>query len=345
MPFEIPSLPALVQRAAEDLAQAGVDDVLRRSDAAVIARVVSGAAFGLYGYQAYIARQILPDTCDEDMLARWASIKSIIRTPATRATGAISVSGDGSVLVPKDFVWQTRAGIKLVVTSDTLVSAGQVPVRAENAGQAGNLLQGTRVSAISPLAGLDEEAVVSTALTGGTDQEPIERWRSRVIRSFSIQPHGGNLDDYETWALQVPGITRAWARRAWAGPGTVGVFVVRDDDDPITPDPQVLAEVKAYIESQRPVTSEVIVLAPSLLPVDFQIGLTPDTEAVRGRVELALRDLFFAEADLGVRMYRSHMTATISNTPGELDHILHFPGADIVPATNELPVLGNITWL
>lgn len=348
MPFEIPTLPALVQRAGEDLARSGVDGVLRRSDSAVLARVMSGGVFGLYGLLAWQARQILPDTCDEDMLARWATLKGIQRTPATSAAGSIDVTGADGVMVPSGMIWQSRGGMQFTVTQDTVIASGQaaVPIQAVLVGQAGNVPAGLQVTAVSPVVGLVDRAVVSSGgLVGGTDQEALERWRRRVIRSFRIQPHGGDLDDYVTWALEVPGVTRAWARRAWVGPGTVGVFVVRDDDDDIIPDPAELAAVQVHIESKRPTTAEVHVIAPELLPVAYEIALTPDTETLRARVEQALIDLHLIEVDLGGRLYRSHMTAAVSNTPGELDHALSLPAADVVPLAHQLPVFGGVTWL
>ncbi len=88
-----------------------------------------------------------------------------------------------------------------------------------------------------------------------------------------------------TWALEVPGVTRAWCVRRFMGPGTVAVFFMRDDQaDPI-PDAEQLAAVAAYIEPLRPVTADVYVLAPVQKPVVYTIRLTPDTSAVRAAVE------------------------------------------------------------
>lgn len=347
MPFEIPTLPALVQRAGEDLARAGVDGVLRRSDSAVLARVMAGGAFGLYGLLAWQSKQILPDSCDEDMLARWAGLKDVPRKSATPAQGAIEATGADGVFVPAGMLWQTRAGVQVRVTQDTLLSgATRVPVEAVVPGAAGNLVAGTQLVAISPAPGVIDRAVVeASGLGGGTDLELLERWRRRVVRAFRIQPHGGDPDDYVTWATEVPGITRAWVRRAWLGPGTVGVFVVRDDDDNIVPDAAELAAVLAHIQSKRPVTAEIHVLAPTLLPVNYQIQLFPDGDALRGKVDEALRELHMAEADLGTRLYRTHVAAAISTVPGETDHKLLSPAADVVPQPQELPVFGGLTWV
>ena len=105
--------------------------------------------------------------------------------------------------------------------------------------------------------------------------------RSRVIRSYRVIPHGGSASDYETWALEVPGVTRAWCRGGFLGPGTVGVYIMRDDDPQPVPNADQLAEVQAYIEPLRPVTAEVHVRPPVQKPVIYQLKLTPDTFELR----------------------------------------------------------------
>ncbi|MCF5295369.1 baseplate J protein, partial [Pseudomonas syringae] len=64
MPFETPTLPALINRTQVDLAE----QALRQSDARVLSRAHSRAAYGLYGYPARIAPQVPPDTADRATL-------------------------------------------------------------------------------------------------------------------------------------------------------------------------------------------------------------------------------------------------------------------------------------
>ena len=74
MPFETPSLPVLISRTQSDLAS----EALRRSDAQVLARTLSGTAYGLYGYLDWIADQILPDKADDETLERIAALRLIV---------------------------------------------------------------------------------------------------------------------------------------------------------------------------------------------------------------------------------------------------------------------------
>lgn len=347
MPFDVPNLPTLVGRAEADF-EALAADSLRRSDAKVIARVHGGTAYGLHGHLGHVARQILPDSCDEDVLQRWAVMRQVDRWAAVAAVGIVLAQGAAGAIVGQGRLWQRSDGQQYAVTADVVLGAGltPVPVRAVTPGAAGNTDPGVRLSLVSPVTGvLEQGAVGADGLVSGLDQESLEEWRERVIESFRVVPHGGNAEDYAAWAKEVPGVTRAWVVRNYMGPGTVGVFFVRDHDADILPGTAQIAAVAAHIEAVRPVTAEVYVLAPTLLPVLHRIELLPDSELLRQRVEQSLRDMYAADAELGGRLYWTHIGAAISNTTGEIDHRVLAPTDDIVPGPHELPVFGGITWV
>ncbi len=348
MPFDTPTLPALIARTDADLAGT-TDQVLRRSDQIVLGRVHAGATHELHGRLAFVAKQILPDECEEEMLVRYAKLRlSVPRREAVAASGPIAVVGQVGALIDKGQVLQYADGRRYVVKAPVTLTAAQatVAVNAVEPGVAGNIAAGATLELVSPVLGIAPSAtVLAPGITGGTEQESIEALRQRVIRSFRIVPDGGNADDYETWALEVPGITRAWCRRRYMGPGTVGVFVMRDDDpDPIPGQPSLDA-VRDHIEAERPVTAELYVLAPKPKPLHFQIRLAPDTTTTRTAVEKSLRDLIKREGDLGVTVLRTHLAEAISQSPGENDHELIAPAANVTLAPNEIPTFGSVTWL
>ena len=343
MPFDTPDLPALIQRASSELE--GVDG-LRRTDAAVLARVHGAAAYGLYQYLDWLHRQQFADTADEDHLIRRGEERGVVRKQPQRAMGFLLLSGSDGAPVPVGARWVLDGVVFESVEGVTLHGQTAVPVQAVDAGAASNLAAGVQLSAVSPLLGVSTVATVGPAgITGGTDLEDLEDYRDRVLERYRVLPHGGNADDYVRWAKEQPGITRAWCKRNWVGPGTVAVFVVNDAADPITPATPELDAVKAALDLQRPVTAELLVLAPELLPVAYKLSITPDTPAVRAAVEVALRALHDRNSALGVRMYRTHMAEAISSATGEVDHALQLPAADVIPAAGQLPVFGGITWL
>ncbi len=349
MAFDTPTLPQLVQRADADLTAKSVD-ALRRSDQVVLARVHAGATSGLHGHIKWGADQILPDSCDEDMLLRLARLR--LKTPrgeATASTGPVLLTGQVPAVIDAGTILQTKDGRRYAVVAAVVFAGVQatVTVTAVDPGKLGDVAAGESMELISPVLGVDAAGVVGAGgIVGGTDQESIESLRSRVIRSYRVVPQGGASDDYVTWALDAGlGITRAWCIRNYMGPGTVGLFVVRDTDANPIPAQVVLDQVKASIESTRPVTAELYVLAPVAKAIAYQIKAIPDTTQIRAAIEDALRDLLKREGDLGVTVILTHQSGAISQSPGENDHQLVAPAANVVLAPNEIPTFGGIAWL
>ena len=256
MPFETPSLPVLIKRTQSDLAS----DSLRQSDAQVLARTLGGAAYGLYGYLDWIAEQILPDKADESTLERIAALRlNQPRKPAQTASGSISFTASAGAVLDVDTLLQSSDGRTYKVTAARTTSNGlnSTTIAALEAGSLGNAEAGMALIPVQPIAGIvgNSFTVLAPGLSGGVARESLESLRSRVIRSYRIIPHGGSAQDYETWALECPGVTRAWCRGGFLGPGTVGLYIMRDDDPQPVPNEEQLAEVQAYIEPLRPVTA------------------------------------------------------------------------------------------
>ncbi|WP_443700651.1 baseplate J/gp47 family protein [Pseudomonas sp.] len=345
MPFETPSLPVLVSRTQSDLA----GDSLRRSDAQVLARALSGTAYGLYGYMDWIVDQILPDTADEETLERIASLRlNQPRKAAQPASGSVSFTAAALAVLDVNTVLQAGDGrtYKVTVGKTTVAGTNTATVEAVDAGVLGNADPGLVLTLVQPVEGVAVTfTVLSPGLIGGVALESVESLRARVVRSYRVVPHGGSKDDYETWALECPGVTRAWCRRNYMGPGTVAVFFMRDGDiDPI-PDAAQLAEVRDYIEPLRPVTAELYVIPPVPAPVTYRIRLTPDTSAVRATVQSQLIDLHSREAGLGDALLLTHIAEAISSSAGETDHKLLTPVSDVQAAANELLTFGGCIWL
>jgi uncharacterized phage protein gp47/JayE len=350
MPFETPSLPVLIKRTQSDLAS----DALRQSDAQVLARTLSGAAFGLYGYLDWIAEQILPDTADEPTLERMAILRlNQPRKAAQGATGSVSFTAAAGAVLDVDTLLQSSDGRSYKVTAAVTTRAGlnSASIAAVDAGSLGNADAGLELIPVQPVQGVGNLfTVLAPGLTGGLAEESLESLRARVIRSYRIIPHGGSADDYETWALECAGITRAWCRPRYlapddkTGPVAVTVFVMRDDDPQPVPNDQQLALVKAYIDGLRPVTAEVDVRRPDITPVHYNLRLSPDTSAVRAAVEAQLRDLHEREGGLGETLLLTHIAEAISSAAGEHDHRLLAPTADVLAGGNKLLVFGECQW-
>lgn len=344
MPFDTPSLPALIARTGADMEGS---DGMRRSDAAVLARTHSAVVYGLYEFLAWQFLQHRPDTCDADHLAMHARDRGVDQKLPNYAAGYVAVTGNAGASVNMGERLQ-RSGVMYEVVEGVVLTAGAaaVGVQAMDAGAAGNLLAGDVLQFVSPVIGVNSQATVDAdGLTGGTELEPEEDWRDRVVDAFRRVPHGGNADDYVTWAKDQPGVTRAWCKRNWTGPGTVAVFVVNDAADPITLTPAQCLQVLAGIQGMRPVTADLSLHTPALVPVNYKLTVEPNTPAVRAAVEVQLKALHERNSEQGARLLHTHIGEAISGAKGETDHQLIEPADDVVPAAHELLVYGGITWM
>lgn len=350
MAFDKPSLLDLVNQARADfLSRASVDDPLRRSDIEVHARVAAGLVQGLYGYADWMARQILPDTADTDILDRWASIwLEVPRKPAAAAMGVVTLTVQAGAVVLEGAQVRALDGQVYQLTADAVgtVPTLSAPVAAVVPGAAGNREAGQVMTLVSPISGV-QSTVTAGAMSGGADVESDDDLRARLLSAIRSPAQGGSATDYVAWALEVPGVTRAWCFPGELGPRSVVVRFVRDDDaSGILPDAGELAAVQAHIDAVRPVTDQVTVVAPTLVPVAFSIsGLSPNTAAVQAAVAAELSDLFAREARPGGGILISHVRAAISTAAGEDDYTLVSPTANLSATTGQMLTLGAITWL
>lgn len=353
MPFNRPDLAELVAEAESNIASRlpGADSRLRRAALSVLARVQAGLAHGLYGFIDWVFLQVLPHTADEAYLYRHA--RNVRRKSAAFALGPAQAKGTPGALIPAGIKLKRGDGLEYDVAGDSKIAPnglGTLEVTALSAGAASNAAPGAVLNLVSPVSGVDGTLTVAGAgISGGADEESVESWRQRILERWQKPPRGGSKTDYETWAKEVPGITRAWCYPEWMGLGTVGVVVLSDNagTGPV-PDETTLERVREYLShtSRRPVTChDIYVIAPTLKPLDLVIsGLTPNAEEVRAAITAELEDLLRREAEPGGELLISHVRAAISTAAGEWDHNLISPIYNVVHRPFELAVLGNIVW-
>jgi uncharacterized phage protein gp47/JayE len=350
MPFQRPTLPELIERAAVDIeAQLpGVDARLRRSNLGVLARVHAGAVDALYGYLAWIADQLLPDTAETEHLDRWAAIWNIARVAAAPAVGSVTFSGVNGTAIAGGTVLTRADGAEYSTNAIATIASGTatVAITAAVPGSIANSAAGTQLRLASPIPGIDAAAVVTAGgLTQGAEGETDSSLRDRLLDRIGQPPQGGSSADYAAWAREVPGVTRVWVYPAELGLGTVTVRFVRDDDaGSIIPDAGEVALVQATLDDRRPVTAQVTVVAPVAVALNLTIALTPDNATVRAAVEASVRDAIARDAAPGVTILVSHLREAIALAAGETDHVLSVPSANVTHAVGQMAVMGTITW-
>lgn len=350
MPFNRPTLSTINNRIDADITSAVSTNspLLPRSVLRVLSKVFAGAIHLLYGFCQWMSKQIFPDTADSENLERWCGIWNVTRSQATYAFCYIVVEGVDGSLIPTGTRWISTDLIEYESLSDVNISGSSItiPIYAVTPGEIGNVLENQILSLSAPMPGLSSSATVTTPIVDGIDAETDEELLARLLSRIQEPPHGGNRNDYITWAKETPvyRVTRAWAYENWNSPGGVGVTFLLDNEDNPIPGEGAVDAVQAYIETKRPLCSTVYVFAPTAVMLDFNIAVTPNTEAVKIAIQNALNTYLKENGTPGATLYLSKLNEAISSASGEEDHTLINPSANVVLTNTQFAVLGNITW-
>ncbi|ECM1814054.1 baseplate J/gp47 family protein [Salmonella enterica subsp. enterica serovar Newport] len=305
-------------------------DITPDSDYFVRASSVASVAEGLYQHQAWVVRQIFPDTSDSDYLALHARTRGLKRKPPTTAKGLAGISGSpGSVLPAGSQIRGERLAV--TTTADVKLTAGtaDVPVTAVQSGVSGNLDTQVMAELVSAPMGINGRVVVKS-LVGGTDEESDGELLDRLLDIIRRPPAGGNRYDYRRWAMEVPGVSSAWVYPIRRGAGTVDIAITSAGG--LASD-EIIRNVQAHIDDVRPVTARnALVLSPQLRRVDFDVivkaeGVT--MEQLRPDVERTIRDAM-ARIAPGQPLIRSNIETLISLLPGVTDRTIVTPVANVI---------------
>lgn len=350
MAFNRPTLSELISRIFDDITSrlSLTGAVLRRSTLGVLARAFAGAAHLLHGHLAYIARESIPYTAIDsipDHAATWGLTYNV----ATFATGNVVLTGtvNGSVL-PAGSVLRRSDEVEFTTDADATIASltATVAVTCSTEGATGNTDAATNLTIVSAVAGINSITTVDgSGLSGGSETETAEQLKTRLLERIQNPPHGGNEADYILWAKEVTGVTRVFVYPNHLGLGTVGLTFLRDGDVSPIPDAGEVATVQAYVDNLRPVTADLTVFAPTAVPLDFTITLTPNTAAVQAAVTSELEDMLLRDAEPGGTIYLSRIREAVSIAAGETDNIVSVPAADVTHASDEIATMGTITWL
>lgn len=195
----------------------------------------------------------------------------------------------------------------------------------------------------------DEYVLRHAAIQGiyPKEGESIESVKARLLERLRNPPRGGTKYDYEFWAKEVEGVTRAWCFPKELGIGTV---TVRFATDGLTengiPTEEKVQEVLAHIKEFAPVPADITVVAPEAQVVNITIAnLLPETAEIKSQIEAEIRALLIREGNPGTLLYKSHINQVISSVAGEENHVLTEPAEDILVGNNKILVLGEISYV
>lgn len=378
MPFNRPTLSELRQRnqsyIQSELKTGG--NLLRFSNIGVISDADAGMAHLHYGYLDYIAQQATPYHATGEYLAAWAALKDVFRKAANPATATdVCFSGIAGRTIPAGRLlnradgYQYRLDNEVKITPDGHVLGAitaMLPSPLDDAtggGSRGNSAAGTLLTLDIAIDGVQATATALSKISGGADIESEDAFRSRMLLAYQNIPQGGNDTDYQSWALSVPGVTRCWVKRRLMGAGTVGVYIMCDDNDhggfPQGSDGISSLEqwgavtatgdqgrVANQIYAQQPIIALVYVCAPVAQPIDFIIsGISHANSTTTTAINAAIDEVFFSEGEPGGKILWSSLLLAIGEIPGTGGFIMQSPAANIELQTGKLPIRGTVSYL
>lgn len=268
--------------------------------------------------------QLLPQGFPTEATGEWldmhAATLSLTRIDMSRTVGQVRFITAGAGIVPAGTVVQTgddgSLDLRYTVIRDTEITAPStlVPVRAELPGSRYNVGQGRITTLVTLLPFV--QAVTNDAnwiTTGGVDLETDDLLRQRVVLRFPAAGAGTTYHAYILQAREVPGIVKVRVLDQHPrGQGTVDVVVAPASGLPTAAQ---VALAQALVDVRRPVTADVLVVAPTTQPTDLAVqlyGATATPQTWQARIQAVIDSL-----GIGETLYPSSITAALMAS-GEL---------------------------
>lgn len=381
MPYNRPTLTELRARNKSFIQSElkTIGSLLRFSNVGVLGDMNAGMGYLHYGYLDWIAKQSNPYTATDEFLAAWAALVSVYRkSAAAAAVSNVIFNGTSGSTIPAGSVLNRADGYQYTVDAEvTIGTTGtgtgsltavlpDASTDATGGGAGGNADAGTSLTLDAAIAGVTSTISITNAITGGTDIEDEEVFRSRMLSAYQQTPQGGSDADYKKWALAVPGVTRAWVKRRLMGAGTVGVYVMFDSDDESNANgfPTGTDGVSSYetdyssgfatgdqlavadaMYASQPATALAYICSPIKTSIPFIIsGLSSADAATKTSIETAIDTVFFNNGEPGGTIDLSDIQMAIGGISGTGGFLINSPATNITMNTGGLPVLGKVTY-
>ena len=282
---------------------------------------------------------------------RAAAGYGITRKEGTPAGVDLIFTGTANAVVPAGTRCVTADGLGFL-TDEVLTlgesGSGTVSATADTVGAVYNVPAQAVVTTQESVAGVSG-VTNDAAATGGTDPETDAALFARLDAYRRTPPTSGNDRHYYQWALEVTGIGAASVIRCWDGPGTVKVIVADMELRPVEEDK--VAEVAAYIETQRPVTAEVTVESAEGVGVQVEVTVETDGTVSKLNTEQALTDrlaeyLGTLAFQTGAEVVYNRVLAIVMGLDGVTDCsglTVNGGTANVPLDADEVPLLGTVT--
>ena len=303
----------------------------------VIIKVYAAAIHSLYQYSWGLLRNILPSTCQESWLSAWAHVLNVPRIEATQAQGMGEFYGTGDI--PAGTELQDPQG-NLFKTIAATGTGEAVQFIASTAGTSSNSNAST-LALKHPISGVDNNFVITSPPANGTEQEPAEQWRERLVEKFADRQKIGDADDYTELVKSIDSSIRyVWIYGNTPGLGQITIICALAGSNPI-PSNEKLSNIKEKLSISKNVGAEIIIEAPSATQVP--VAISGVNEASKIAINDSLIALFNSQRKQGATLYVADIHAAIRQVYGGI-YRLNQPASDITADAKTLLTMNEISW-
>jgi len=334
----------------EEMKVGARDDVDKREGSVVHDMLAEPAnQFEMLGWELdAIYQNGFADTADLEYLIRRAAELGVDWKPAVTSNGEITLTGTEGLGIPAGYRVFTESDVYFVTIEDAFINEDTVTVatQAEVGGTSGNVTIGEITQFENTVAGITE--VTNNAIfTGGVDDESGADLLARYLLKVRKPITSGNVYHYELWATEVEGVATAKIFPLWGGNGTVKVVVVASNGR--APEPDIVANVAEYIETQRPIGATVTVVPVNEIALNITATLALDGDLAPANVLDAIKTnigaYLLSEADSGLIRY-VRVGEAILDTDGVLDYenlTVNGGTSNVVVDVDSVAVVGEVT--
>lgn len=331
--------------------------------------IVADGIYQVYVHLSVVLKQAYIQYATGSWLDLHVKRVNITRNPATKTTGTVYFTRTGStgnVVIPAGTIVRTamdstghsyryKTDAEVVLADGT--SEVAAAVTAEFEGAAYNVGQGTIVSMVSVVAGV--EAVENRSdwiTTEGADQETDQDLRERYWLKWEETAEGATKNAYIAYAKEVAGVIDVAVDDQFPrGPGTVDVYITGSAG---LPTQALIDAVQAEVDDRKPICSDTDVKAPAAVPINPSISIEMDpgtaTTGVQTDAENIINALFIRSEDysdledlrfkIGSDVTEDAIIRALSRRIGGIKRVdCGFTGGMVAIDSSELATPGTVT--
>jgi uncharacterized phage protein gp47/JayE len=341
--FEFGSIKSISKRVLGDLKESLSDPryFIGASPLQALAYAMSGIAYMLHTHMDHIAQyQLMPDTAKGESLDRWAAIFGLLRNPATKSKGLITITGQSiEALTKLDLIGSNGEKYTALRAGDTFHCESVGTGAETELPTAEHLLFEKDPKSDAKI------TVNDPGILGGSSAETDEELRQRILLRLMHPARGGTVDDYVRWVQDVkvgglPVAGQVWILPTYEDrPGNVGVtFMTKYYQSPLPPKEHREA-VADELRKRTPMGTTVTVFPLEPRKIDFTLKLKNPTQ--KDIACIAMQKLLFEAALPEKELSLSKINYALSTALKGDGYTLMTPSEDLKFSLGECGVIGT----